>query len=440
MGTRADCIARSAELNVNTHPNEAGLVEAVTCDLYDFGRRRHHECVCYPVYSKEEAHEWLAPETTHNPQRAASTFYPPPMIVQRALLAAASGGPPASCTKGCPETAKLIQHQDRPLKDFPYCATPGQLVEAQVVPRTLVETRSKAKHGKLKTYTTTYPDVPSTTPDCDDEKYLARSSSACAVDKCMWSFVQNYTLTTSHWITYTDASGNKLWMDWSTEDVTVTTRHWGVLPPWTNPKSMSQNRQTDPWKAAMATSYSNYRTSIGLPAPPRNEQDMKKQRKLAEEQKPVCKDEGDCWRWCEEGQKKKRKEEFVLLGLAAIITALGLLGVILKKCWDARKRFEAEKEGTELGMVDIDTQPGSTAGGTNVPQPGVEATTGDSLQREAEEGRGRGRVRFSPEGGATAATPVDEAVPEGARKVSGRQAQFEMSERGSIRNRLPSYR
>ena len=85
----------------------------------------------------------------------------------------------------------------------------------------------------------------------------------------------------------------------------------------------------------------------------------------------------------------------------------------------------------------METEGGPILEVMEVVQEPVSAATPGTLRRSAEEGRGRPRVRFTAASEAAANAAATDEAAEGVRKVSGRQSKFEMSERGSIRSRVP---
>ncbi|KAL1307003.1 hypothetical protein AAFC00_005632 [Neodothiora populina] len=444
IGTRPDCITRSAALGINTTSNGAGLVEAVTCDLYDFGKHRHEECVCFPVYADHIVTEYVIHNDVRTLHTTTSVFYPPEQVMQSVLLAAAEEGPPFG------KAAKVMQREPRQNGCFPYCPLPGSVPKADVVRRTAVETITKtAKHGSKTTMTTTYPPVPTTTPDCNDVTFYAkRKASACGIDICMWDFIKNYTSTVSDWVTFSDARGNALRADWNTTFFLVTTTHWGTFPPFSDPSEMSSAKRTDPWSHGMVGSYSRYLTSIGLP-PPKDEGQKVLGMKV-KEVKAACHNETDCWRYCEKRQKKAKTQLLQLMGFATVITTIALLGMAWtlsakwrKETWDGQSPKWMKKGGggpqdpAPAEAVETEAGNGHERGATQVQAQDGNAGAVGTMGKAAEEGRGRPRVRFFPDD-QIASAHGENGAGNGVRRVSGRNALFEVSERGSIRSRVPS--
>lgn len=439
IGTRADCITRSAALSINTHPTNAGLVEAVTCDLYDFGKHRHHECVCFPVYADHTVKELLLNSnnvsTLHT---TTSVFYPPPQVVQRLLLSAATEGKPFG------DPAHVLRRKPRNLVGFPYCAIPGGRPTSGLVARTATEVMTSKRNGHTATVTTTFPALPTQEPDCNDKSYhSSRKASACEVDRCMWNFVKNYTSTTSNWVTFSDELGTPLHAEWNTSVILVTGIHWGVYPEHKDPDKVSNMRVTDPWGSALASSYSNYLTSIGLPAPTstvkRNMFGQKEKARI-----PECHNETDCWRYCENRQHVMKVQMYELLGFAVIISALAISGMVARRfCrraagasrWPARQEQVSQTGVTDTAAVEHQGR-GNPVTQTQVAE-GLSdgASTAGTLGRATEEGRGRPVVRFSEADVQVSREQAREGTVKGAGKVGGRAAGYEMSEWGSIRNR-----
>lgn len=447
IGTREDCIARSSALSVNTHANKAGLVEAVTCDLYSFGKHRHHECVCFSVYADHTVHELVVHNDAQTVHTTTSVFYPPSAVVQSALLAAATQGPPLPSTKtGSLHPVQVLRREPRTLGGFPYCPAPRPTAKPDLARRTAIETITKRKHGQDVTYTTTFPDLPTALPNCNDashyKTYKTDSASACKLDICMWKFIQNFTSTTSHWVTFSDAVGSPIHMDWNTTLFLVSTKHWGVLAKGEKQfDAVKKTTEAYPRMSDLALSYSRFQTSIGLP-PPANKPETNFWGKPVRPQgKLVCQNETDCWHWCEE---KVHKEHVVLLrviGLAVSLAMLAGLGMIWSAFCKPKTNDTGRRsfpwEGIQLPELVPEIVEIETAGGPVMEVVLVEeASTAGTFGRAAEEGRGRARVRFFPNDRMPEAALGNDGAPDAVRKVSGRE--FEVSERGSIRGRVSS--
>lgn len=442
IGTRADCITRSAALSVNTHPNKAGLVEAVTCDLYDFGKHRRHECVCFPVYADHTVHEFVVHDDVETLHTTTSVFYPPKEVVQRVLLTAAEEGQPFG------RAANVLRREPRSLSGFPYCATSTSAVAAKagLVARTATTKITSKRHGKQTTVTSTFPALPTQEPDCNDKSYyISRTTSACEVDSCMWNFLMNFTSTTSEWITFSDESGMAIRAGWNTSLFLVTTTHWGVYPADSNPGTISVTKATDPWSSVAASAYSRYLTSIGLP-PPENHTRKNIFGKEIKEAGPPCQNETDCWQYCEKNQAKMKSQLFQLLGIAALISALALFGMIwVTFCKGStrasrRRTFPWRRQVNKTASMTtepvlVETEQGPVIEVMEIPQQPLRSATAGTLSRAAEEGRGRPRVRFSGTDQDFMINGANDGTADGVRKVSGRAAEFEISERGSIRDR-----
>lgn len=458
IGSRADCIARSVALNVNTTTNVDGLVEAVTCDLYNFGKHRHHECVCFPTYGDHTVQELFISDDLQKLRTTTLMFYPPSQVVQSALLAAAIEGPPQHCRTDCSKTAAVLRREPRTLGGFPYCETPAPVSKPKLIPRTTQLAITKTKHHKQTVYTTRYPDVPTKYPNCNAASYTSLKASACELDRCIWNFVRNFTSTTSDWIAFTDEFGTPVRQGWNTTAYLVTTTHWGVFPSHSSSRNMFKSRlaSTEPWQSALSASYSQYLTAIGMP-PPKNKT-SKKAEKQAKKTAPVCKDEVDCWQWCEKDRKSRRVQMLELIGFAAVVSLFAVAGMTWTTFFKGRTKearwvlfpwgggrsrpkhvgytVQAVEDGTERGLA-------SDVAGVDlqvVAEPERAASTG-TLRRAAEERRGRPRVRFAPGAASSMADVGVDGADDGIRRVSGRQtreAAYEMSDRGSIRSRIPS--
>ncbi|KAI4807132.1 hypothetical protein E4T44_11177 [Aureobasidium sp. EXF-8845] len=204
IGTRKDCIARSAALQLNSTRHANGLNEAVTCDLYSFRPKRQEECVCVPVYEDHVTLTSTVVQGVHRVVETTSVFYPPAQVVKSCLLAAATQGPPTVCIplrSKCQESVEVLHRRSNLPGDFPYCAT-----------------STKNPWGPLPTGS-----------DCerDDEE-----KSLCKNDKCMWGFVKPWESPTVKLVTTTGSDDVSLFGS-VTESITITTPHWGFLAPVT---------------------------------------------------------------------------------------------------------------------------------------------------------------------------------------------------------------
>lgn len=372
IGTRKDCVARSAALSINTDPNKDGLVEAVTCDLYDFGKHRRSECVCFPIYDDYVTKTLVPYRGVLTETTTTSTFYPPPVVVQNALLAAAIAAKPTPCV-ACISPANVVRHTPAPLGGFPYCPTPGPVGNAGFAPMTNVETITIKKHHKWTTITSTFPGLPTTAPNCNVKSYVKHGVSACAIDQCMWDFIQSYTTVTSDWVTFPDAWSNPVRMGWNTTFYLVETPHWGVYVPMTkNPTSVSRAMVTDPWSSKFVGIYSEYQTSLSLPAPTPNKKELKKQEKAAKKKKPVCCDEKTCWQWCRKRVEGNCKQYYWIFGVAIGVATAALTAMLINLCcrkYRARKAKDPKRRKSTMEMVEIETERGPVLEMFEAPKP-----------------------------------------------------------------------
>lgn len=445
IGTRKDCIARSSALSINRTRNSDGFQEGVTCDLYNFGHHRRHECVCFPVFSDRTETVTYETKGIQSVTTTTSVFYPPEQVIQNYLLAAAQGGSPKLCTKNCIYQADVLMRSPRHLGDFPYCPFPGQNVQFGLVPQTVSPSPSPGSLSDSFSFpsTTSPPPLPTETPVCpmDDPK---DKRSQCSLDQCLWSFLDNITTTTSNRVTFTDKDGAGLYYDWNTTVYLITGTHWGTLPSELGGGHIaSQTSGNGRVASSLAKQYAAYRTGIGLP--PKHKAGDTDSDDENEKHRPVCTDESTCRQYCYDKDASLSRAMFLVIGFGALISAIALFGMLYrmvskhrrslhrKNCanpqadvWYAPSRQARPQPPVaepEMESVIIDTERGPVV--EFVEAPAQSRTTG-TLSRVPEEGtsrrRGGKRARIDE---ATFEGSHDGTV-EGVRKVSGRDSRLSL--------------
>jgi hypothetical protein len=370
IGTRKDCIARSAALQLSSTRHANGLSEAVTCDLYSFHPKRREECVCVPVY---DDHVTLASTTVQGGYRVSETtsvFYPPAQVVKSCLLAAATQGPPTVCNpyrSKCQESVEVLHRRSRGFGDFPYCPT------STTVP-------SPNFWGPLPTVA-----------DCER---VGEERTLCKNDKCMWGFIKPWESPTVRLVTVTGSDGVSLFGS-VTESITITTPHWGFLvPPTTTRKST-------------ITTTSTYDTSRFKSKEPKSSAHP------TSTPARVCLDEVDCREYCDRRIKAPKKHMLALLIVGSAFTAFAGLAMLLK-IYGSRVHRWRRTRNERRKSAKTDTQCLMDAGSAQ----GLQLVHVPSVQT-----RNRGHVRFQVDGAGSAADVVDD-LDHTLRRSSGHELQF----------------
>ncbi|KAK8196567.1 hypothetical protein M8818_006732 [Zalaria obscura] len=234
LGTRKDCIALSMGFQVNTATNKKnGLSETVTCDLYDLGHDRHHECVCFPVYADATS---TIRRVGDRDVVTTNTYYPPENVVKRELSSALFRKDPPIYHADYPKTVDLFSRDTKlggsTLGGFPYCASPAAAIQPRRPPWTAtLPTRGQVTmpFGTPTGPTDvcrTVPIIPTgpPTPSPRDKN----CKTAWAVESCLWQFIEPYNETRRYWVTYQDIAGNGLFATWSSITISRTEPHWGL--------------------------------------------------------------------------------------------------------------------------------------------------------------------------------------------------------------------
>jgi hypothetical protein len=362
IGTRKDCIARSAALQLNSTRHANGLNEAVTCGLYSFHPKRQEECVCVPVYEDRVTLTSTVVQGVHRVVESTSVFYPPAQVVKSCLLAAATLDPPTVCIplrSKCQESVEVLHRRQSLVGDFPYCPT-----------------STTNLWGPLPTGSGCERD--------DEEKSL------CKNDKCMWGFIKPWESPTVKLVTTTGSDGVSLFGS-VTERITITTPHWGLLAPVTKTGKST------------TTTTSTYNTSGFKSKKPKSSAHS------AATPAPVCHDEIDCREYCDKKLKAPKEHMLALLIGGSSFAAFAGLAMLLKMYGNRiyrRRGTRNENDRSDKSDTQRLMDAGSGQGLQLVHVPTVQS-------------RNRGHVRFQVDG-----TDMLEESNHTLRRASGHELRF----------------